>query len=215
MATSKQRRPTDPEYWCAAWSKTLFAGDVFQAVPFHAPPTEIYEDEYTQEQHYFGQLGWGYGLLISPTCDMYESVDPERIAHPFRALVPILPLSQVAERTQSVEDNVGLIRARDQLTAYMYLPELPGFFEESLACLYRPTVVTDDFLADPPRRIAQVQPEARRHLKVKLARYWGRAAIEPDDLDLRERGEQEAATDARPPSRFECPDRFIEPVGEA
>jgi hypothetical protein len=165
MATSKQRRPADHEYWCAAWSRTLFAGDIFQAVPFHTPPTEIYEDEYTQEQHYFAQLGWGYGLLISPTCDMYESVDPERIAHPFRTVVPILPLAEVTERTRAVAESVGLLRSRDQLTAYMYLPPLAEFFGESVACLYRPTVVTDDFLADPPRRIAQMQPEARRHLK--------------------------------------------------
>jgi hypothetical protein len=214
MATSKQRRPADHEYWCAAWSRTLFAGDIFQAVPFHTPPTEIYEDEYTQEQHYFAQLGWGYGLLISPTCDMYESVDPERIAHPFRTVVPILPLAEVTERTRAVAESVGLLRSRDQLTAYMYLPPLAEFFGESVACLYRPTVVTDDFLADPPRRIAQMQPEARRHLKVKLARYWARAAIDPDDLELRERGEDEAASQMRPPSRFDCPQRFGEGSAE-
>lgn len=46
---------------------------------------------------------------------MYESIEPESIAHPFRVLVPILPLEQVLEHTRKVEQSVGLIRARDPL----------------------------------------------------------------------------------------------------
>lgn len=209
MATKgKQKRPADSDYWCPPWSRVLFAGDVFQAIPFHAPPTELYEDDYRQDQHYFGQIGWGYGLLITPTCDMYESVAPEQIAHPFRVLVPILPLGQVVEHTESVEESEGLIRSRDQVHAYLYLPALAGFFDESVACLYRPTVVTEDFLADPPRRVAQLKPEARRHLKVKLSAYWGRVRIEHDQLSLQERDEEEAATSSKPPSRFDSADRL-------
>lgn len=207
MTTAKNKRPRDDAYWCRAWSKVLFAGDVFQAIPFHAPPTELYVAEEHQEQHYFGQIGWSYGLLVSPTCDMHESIEPERIAHPFRVLVPILPLDEVVEHTQAVEESLGLLRSRDQLHAYLYLPALDGFFDESVACLYRPTVVTEDFLADPPRRIAQMQPEARRHLKVKLAAYWGRVKVEHEDLPLHERGEDEAQTMSDPPSRFDSSER--------
>jgi hypothetical protein len=210
---SKSKRPADADYWCGAWSSVLFSGDVFQAVPFHAPPTEIYVAEEAQEQHYFGQIGWGFGLLISPTCDMHESIDPQRIAHPFRVLVPILPLDEVVEQTRSVEESVGLIRSGDQLHAYLYLPPLEGFFRESVACLYRPTVVTEDFLAEPPRRIAQMQPEARRHLKVKLAAYWARVRVEPDDLELHERGEDEALTSQSPPSGFDSRERLGETAG--
>ena len=206
---SKHKRPPDGEYWCSPWSKILFAGDLFCAIPFHEPPTEIYVgDEYPQDQHYFGHIGWGYGLLVSPTCDMHESIEPEQIAHPFRVLVPILPLAQVIEETSAVEQSIGLIRSRDQLQAYLYLPALDGFFEESVACLYRPTTVTESFLEEPPRRIAQMEPEARRHLKVKLAAYWARVMVQHDDLELTERGEDEAATESEPPSRFDSPDRF-------
>ena len=209
VTTSKHKRPEDGDYWCPAWSKTLFAGDVFQAIPFHEPPTELYvSEDYPQEQHYFGHVGWGYGLLVSPTCDMYEAIEPEQIAHPFRVLVPILPLEQVVEHADAVEESVGLIRSRDQLQAYLYGPPLDGFFEESVACLYRPTIVTESFLAEPPRRIAQMKPEARRHLKVKLAAYWGRVKVEHDDLPLHERGEDEAVASADPPSRFDSPKRF-------
>lgn len=35
------KRPDDSEYWCQSWSRVLFAGDLFQAIPFHTPPTEI------------------------------------------------------------------------------------------------------------------------------------------------------------------------------
>lgn len=201
---SEFKRPTDSDYWCRPWSSILFAGDVFEAIPFAVPETEIYVLEgYAQDQHYFGEVGYAYGLLISPTCDMYESVEPEVLAHPYRVLVPVLPLSRVVEETRAVERSVGLLRGRDSLTAYMYLPELPGHFEESVACLFRPTVVTERFLAEPPRRVAQLKPEARRHLKVKLAGYWGRAKVEADALPLHERDEDAASSRTHPPSRFD------------
>ena len=104
---------------------------------------------------------------------MHDQLAEEpRPAHPYRALVPILPLDAVAAATDAVERNVGLLRSRDSLHPYMYLPALEGQFAESVACLFRPSLVADDFPADPPRRIAQMHPEARRQLKIKLARYW-------------------------------------------
>lgn len=54
----------------------------------------------------------------------------------------------------------------------MDLPGLNGHLDESVACLFRPSTVGADLLEDPPRRIAQMHPEARRQLKIKLARYW-------------------------------------------
>jgi hypothetical protein len=138
---------------------------------------------------------------------MYEDLKEElRISHPFRVFVPIVPLGLVLERTRTVEKDIGLIQKRDGLTAYMHLPTLEGHFPESLACLFRPSTVTLNFLADPPRRVAQMQPEARRHLKVKLAAYWGRIRITEDQIQkmaLRERGEEATTVDKWPPSRFD------------
>jgi hypothetical protein len=199
------RRPRDDEYWARPWSRILFSGDVFDAIPFGMPPTEIVVREDVEPvQHYTGQVGFAYGLLISPTCDMYEAVGAEpRLAHPFRVLVPVLDLAEVVRQTETVERSVGLLRSRDSLTAYMYLPALPGFFEESVACLFRPAVVADDFLADPPRRIAQMTQEGRRHLKIKLAAYWGRVKVDPDAIPLGERNADETRTDGWPPSRYD------------
>ena len=89
----------------------------------------------------------------------------------------------------------------------MYLPPLPGVLEEeSVACLFRPSLVSDELLAEPPRRVAQLQPEARRHLKVKLAAYWGRVAVDPKELPLQEQGEEELRATDWPPSRYDDPE---------
>ncbi len=86
----------------------------------------------------------------------------------------------------------------------MYLPELEGVFGESVACLFRPSLVSDEFLADPPRRIAQMHPEARRHLKLKLARYWARVHVPKDQVPLHERGEDEVASSEQPASPYDA-----------
>lgn len=98
---------------------------------------------------------------------MVDQDDISLISHPYRILVPVIPLGAVVEQTGAVAENEKLLRSRDTVRPYMYLPPLPGVLEEEqVACLFRPTVVSDELLADPPRRIAQLQPEARRHLKV-------------------------------------------------
>lgn len=198
-------RPPDSEYWIDAWSRVLFSGDVLEAIPFGEQPTTILTDDHPEPaKHYQGEVAFGYGLLISPTCDMYDQLAEEPSpAHPYRVLVPILPLDQVAAATDAVERNVGLLRSRDSLHPYMYLPALEGHFGESVACLFRPSLVGDDFLADPPRRIAQMHPEARRQLKIKLARYWARVDVARDQFPLHERDEEAARSDALPPSRYD------------
>lgn len=206
MAGTKYR-PRNSEYWVSPWSTLLFAGDVLQAIPFTLPPTGIFVDEeHEPAQHYLGEIEFGYGLLISPTCDMYETGPPNiRLAHPFRVLVPILPLEEVVEHTSTVERSVNLLRSHDSLHAYMYLPPLDGHFGESVACLFRPTSVSDGFLREPPRRVSQMGPEARRHLKVKLAAYWGRVKVDPEQLPVNERDEDQAAAMGTPPSEYDAP----------
>lgn len=198
-------RPRDGEYWIAPWSRILFSGDVFEAIPFGDQPTTVLTNEDAEPaKHYLGEVAFGYGLLISPTCDMYDQLAAEpRPAHPYRVLVPILPLAQVAAATDAVDRNVQLLRSRDSLTAYMYLPMLEGLFEESVACLFRPSLIADEFLANPPRRIAQMHPEARRQLKLKLARYWARVDVPRDEISLYERGEDEVRAEGVPASAYD------------
>ena len=108
-------------------------------------------------------------------------------------------------QTAAIEKSLGLLRNRDTITPYMYLPPLSGIFEgEQVACLFRPTLVSDELLRDPPRRVAQLQPPARRQLKIKLAAYWGRATINAEELPLHERDEDEAATARWPPSAYDA-----------
>jgi hypothetical protein len=202
-----EHRPYDEQYWTRPWSTALFAGDLFEAVPFGEQPTVLLtaDDGSDPPKHFVGEIALGYGLLITPTCDMADQREGGT-AHPFRVLVPVLPLRLVAERTEAVEKNAGLLRNRDTLHPYMYLPALPRVLDdEAVACLFRPSLVSDELLADPPRRVAQLRPEARRHLKVKLAAYWGRVAVDPNELPLTERDEDELRAEAWPPSRYDDP----------
>jgi hypothetical protein len=203
-----EHRPTDEEYWATPWSSAPFAGDLFEAIPFGDQPIGIYEaeDEGDGPKHFLGEIAIGYGLLITPTCDMADQTQGG-VAHPFRVLVPVLPLNMAVEGAGALESNVNLLRSRDTLTPYMYLPALAGVFDdEQVACLFRPTLVSAEFLASPPRRVAQLQPAARRHLKVKLAAYWGRASVEPNDLPLTERDEEALKQEQWPPSPYDPPD---------
>lgn len=200
MATGKHR-PSNDKYWQKAWSKSLFQGDLFQAIPFGDQPTVVVESLDQKGKHYIGEIAFGYGLLITPTCDMTLHTEPEQTAHSYRVLVPLIPLEAVEPIIGS--NNVNLIRSRDKLVPYMYLPPNEEVDSESVACLYRPTLVSDDLLREPPRRVAQLGPEARRHLKIKLAAYWVRVSVEPADLPLHERLEEDEQSTTEPPSSYD------------
>jgi hypothetical protein len=208
----EEYRPADDEYWEPPWSPILYQGDLFEAIPFQVPPIDVYQSDYEPGKHFIGELGFAYGLLVTPTCDMLDQ-RPGARAHPFRVLVPILPLDWVIQGTGTLAESRGLVTKRDRVLPYMYLPPLPGVFdEESVACLYRPSVVSDQFLADPPRRIAQLKPRARQHLKFKLAFYWGRVEIlDKDVFGLEEAGEVERRAEGRsyPPSPYDSPERVV------
>jgi hypothetical protein len=91
-------------------------------------------------------------------------------AHPYRVLVLVVSLDAVCDALEMPQDKRGLLRSRDQLHPYLYLPAVPGTDEGALvALLFRPTTVSEEFLRTPPRRLAQLHPLARRHVKVKLA----------------------------------------------
>ncbi len=181
-------RPADGEYWVPNWSSLLFSGDLFAAIPFVDQPSEVLVDGTGRGKHFLGPIAFGYGLLISPTCDM---VDQRTLvaSHPYRVFVPVVPLSVVADGAPGTRGNLGLIRSRDTVIPYMYLPPLPGVLDESAACLFRPALISDEDLRDAPRRIAQLGPEGRRQLKIKLIRYWGRLDPEREDVNPREKDE--------------------------
>lgn len=203
-----EHRPNDEEYWTRPWSTALFAGDLFEVVPFGDQPTVIYavEEGDAAGKHFVGEIAFGYGLLITPTCDMAQQSRESESAHPYRTLVPVMPLALVLQQTGALEESANLLRSRDTVYPYMYLPPVAGALEEeAVACLFRPTLVSDEYLAEPPRRVAQLQPPARRHLKVKLAAYWGRVLVDPDELPLTERDEAELQADGWPPTRYDDP----------
>jgi hypothetical protein len=202
-----EHRPRDHEYWTPPWSTTLFAGDLFEAIPFGDQPTMIYTggEGPVAGKHFVGEVTFGYGLLVTPTCDMTDQ-RAGGSAHPYRVLVPVLPLRFVAEQASGVSANETLLRSRDSIHPYMYLPPLEDVLdEESVACLFRPSLVSDELLADPPRRIGQLQPPARRHLKIKLAAYWARVAVDPAELPLHERDEDEVRARTSPASPYDRP----------
>lgn len=169
-----EHRPYDEQYWTRPWSTALFAGDLFEGVPFGEQPTVLYTADDVPPRHFLGEIAFGYGLLITPTGALAESAN--------------------------------LLRSRDAIGPYVYLPPLPGVLEEeAVACLFRPALISDELLAEPPRRVAQLQPEARRHLKVKLAAYWGRVAVDRTQLPLTEQGEDELRAHGWPPSPYDDP----------
>lgn len=159
-----EHRPHDHEYWTEPWSTTLFSGDLFEAIPFGDQPTIVYagEGEPIMGKHFVGEIVFGYGLLITPTCDMTDQRGGGS-AHPYRVLVPVLPLRLVVEQTGAVAANEKLLRSRDSIHPYMYLPALAGVLEdECVACLFPPSLVSDELLADPPRRIAHQRADTSR-----------------------------------------------------
>jgi hypothetical protein len=213
-----EHRPHDEEYWQRPWARALFAGDLFEAIPFGDQPTVLYTPDHgpASGKHFLGEVAFGYGLLITPTCDMTEQHGEHVAAHPFRTLVPVVPLELVVAQTAAIEKSLGLLRSRDVITPYMYLPPLPGTLDgEHVACLFRPTLVSDELLHEPPRRVAQLQAPARRHLKVKLAAYWGRAAVDRNDLPLHEGDEDELVAVGWPPSRYDPIDMRASRSGQA
>lgn len=201
-------RPTDDQYWVPSWSRVLFAGDLFAAIPFVDQPSETLVDETGHAKHYVGPIAFAYGLLISPTCDMVDQRTLEQ-SHPHRVFVPVLPLSMIEGSAPGARDNIGLIKGRDTMIPYMFLPALPGVLDESAACLFRPSLISDDDLLEAPRRIAQLGPEGRRQLKIKLIRYWGRIDPERDAVNPTEKDEETFALAVGERGSYDIdPDRF-------
>ncbi len=153
-----EHRPHDEEYWQRPWARALFGGDGFEAIPFGEQPTVLYTPEQGEAsgKHFLGEIAFGFGLLITPTCDMSEQHGERSAAHPFRTFVPVVPLELVVAQTAAIERSLGLLRSRDVITPYMYLPPLADILDgEHVACLFRPTLVSDELLREPPRALRE------------------------------------------------------------
>ncbi len=147
-----EHRPLDEQYWIRPWATQLFAGDLLEAIPFGEQPTVVYtaEEDEASGKHFIGEVVFGYGLLVTPTCDMVDQHGSGEIGHPFRIIAPVAPLSLVLAETGDLEQSANLIRSRDAVTPYVYLPPLPGVFEEEqVACLFRPGSSLTNFSAIP------------------------------------------------------------------
>src|SRR3954463_16176413 len=53
-----EHRPYDDQYWARPWATALFAGDLFEAVPFGEQPTVLYsaEDGPGIAKHFVGEI---------------------------------------------------------------------------------------------------------------------------------------------------------------
>lgn len=64
-------------------------------------------------------------------------------------LVPVVSLEAVCDAPELPKNKRGLLRSRDQLHPYLYLPAVPGTDEgELVALLFRPATVSEEFLRE-------------------------------------------------------------------
>lgn len=54
-----EHRPYDEQYWTRPWSTGLFAGDLFEGVPFGEQPTVLYTPEDPPPRHFLGEVAFG------------------------------------------------------------------------------------------------------------------------------------------------------------
>ena len=204
-----EHRPHDHEYWTAPWSTTLFAGDLFEAIPFGDQPTVIYTGEEGPRRRQALRRRGRVRLRPAGHADVRHGRPARRRPRRIRiaSSFPSFRSASSPSRQAQSPQNEKLLRSRDTIHPYMYLPPLAGVLEEeSVACLFRPSLVSDELLADPPRRIAQLQPPARRHLKVKLAAYWA-ASPRPESFPCTSATRSQLARLAGHPAHMTRPSR--------
>jgi hypothetical protein len=86
--------------------------------PFGDQPTVVYTPEHGEARgkHFLGEVAYGYGLLITPTCEMAEQHGTSLTAHPYRVRAPVLPLDLVVKQTAAIEKGLGLLRDHNAIT---------------------------------------------------------------------------------------------------
>ncbi|HLY49007.1 MAG TPA: hypothetical protein VKR21_07410 [Solirubrobacteraceae bacterium] len=179
-------RPDDNLYYETRLA--LFSqGDIFRDVPLAYPtPADEFvlaDDEDTAGSRRFlsGPFDVGFAMLVTPTCSR-RAQGGHGYAHPVRTLLPLRPFDELVEVELLDSSKAGLLRKRDALINYMYLPsndelELP----ESIALLYMPVTLHHDFLAG--QRVTQLTVDAARQLHSKLVWFASGLKLDRETFD--------------------------------
>jgi hypothetical protein len=88
-----------------------------------------------------------------------------------RTVVPIVPLESLIGSGVLDLQKAQLVRKRDQLANYMYLPALNDVFSESCALLYFPVTLSHDILVTHSR-VTQLSLAGSKQLCKKLVAFW-------------------------------------------
>lgn len=162
-------------------------GDIFRDVPlaYPAPAAEIaIEDTFEETARTFlsGPLEYGYAMLISPTCSMRSQTAGRDYAHPVRTLIPLRPVTELADMGILDQSKRNLAEKRDSLINYMWVPADESLgIPESLALLYMPVTLHHDMLDG--LRVTQLGRDAACQLQKKLAWHATSVLLDRSEFD--------------------------------
>jgi hypothetical protein len=180
----KRNRPDNAEYYVNGRTEHVAQGDIFRDVPFpmalpEPPPREESIGMGTRRVLETPFFMHAHGVLISHSSGfMAQPVGTRGYAHPYRVLVPVLPIAMLQEQEVLNDDLLRLLRREDKLSNFMFLPPRPGLFgAEHAACLYRPALVHMDLLEG--RRLIQMSEVGVQQLQAKIVEAFTGEWIEP------------------------------------
>ena len=103
-----------------------------------------------------------------------------RYAHPVRVLAVMRSIDELLQRGVLTADRLGLLRKYDGLINYMYLPECPEEFPESVALLYMTVILHHDIIEG--QRIAQLAYKGAQQLQRKLVAFVSGLLVDRNDF---------------------------------
>jgi len=184
----RPERPPDVDYYERDRVELFSQGDLFRDVPlaYPSPAEELVVDEAEgggSRRFLSGPLEFGPAMLITPSCSL-GAQGAAGYGHPVRTLVPVLPVSELLERSVVKETALDDLRRFDHLINYMYMPpldveELEFSMPESVALLYMPITLHNAFLDG--QRVSQLAYRGAQQLQRKLV--WFYSGWLEDDLD--------------------------------
>lgn len=178
-------RPPDAAYYELHRVELASQGDIFRDVPL-GYPTVVGEFEAAGERRFLsGPLDFGNAMLLSPSCSLSAQggdATASGYAHPIRVLAPVHPLAELQDAGVLDASKISIMRRRDGLINYMYLPPLEdAALPESAVLLYYSIALHHDFIAD--QRVTQLAYEGARQLQRKLAWFYTGLLWERDEFD--------------------------------
>jgi hypothetical protein len=164
-------RPADDEYFVESRTQHVAQGDIFMGVRIQHPQ----EEELSFET---------YGMLLNYTSGMLVGAEGtnREYRHIFRLVAPLFELALIQEVDERwTEEAIGHLRRGDRGAGWMYLPALPGEFEESAVALFRPVLLVQNQIEGT--RVTQLQFPAARQLCLNLAKVYAAIDAEPEDVN--------------------------------